>query len=322
MNTITTFLGRFCVLAALIAAPWANVGADAKNFRILLYLALASGILAFVSLWTTPRRDRRTNAYFGTIATAIPLALGLALAVFQFQPLSEETLARVSPRVLELKAELLPPDCVGSAHITETDRPVEPVDTAETVEATKSVDAAGTVEAIESVETAGTVGTTGTVEAVETTKAVEAFATGEAPSLDAFADPKFRAPALLDEAEETALREALSEPFPFDPETPFDLQSATAVDAAVERAFLPVDAPARNAWGRTISVYPLATRQTTLIFGTALIFFLSTAILFNSNASRRFLWSAVALNGLAVALFVSPGARIRRFLRTKRSPIG
>ncbi|MBQ8286040.1 MAG: hypothetical protein IJZ10_07030, partial [Thermoguttaceae bacterium] len=171
MNTITTFLGRFCVLAALIAAPWANVGADAKNFRILLYLALASGILAFVSLWTTPRRDRRTNAYFGTIATAIPLALGLALAVFQFQPLSEETLARVSPRVLELKAELLPPDCVGSAHITETDRSVKSVDAAETVEATKSVDAAGTVEAFESVDAAGTVGTTKSVDAAGTVEA-------------------------------------------------------------------------------------------------------------------------------------------------------
>ena len=240
MNRLTTFLGRFCVLAALIAAPWANVGVDARNFRILLYLTLASGIFALISLWTTPRRERRTNSYFGTLATAIPLALGLALAVAQFQPLSEETLARVSPRVLELKAELLPPDFDEAS---------------------------------------------------------------DAPPLDAFADPAFRAPALLDEEVETTLRETLSEPFPFDAEASFDLQSATAVDAAVERAFLPEDAPARNAWGRTISVYPLATRQTILVFGTALVVFLSAAILFNTNASRRFLWSAVALNGLAVALF-------------------
>ncbi len=244
MNRLTTFLGRFCVLAALIAAPWANVGADAKNFRILLYLALASGICAFISLWTTPRRERRANSYFGTLATAIPLALGLALAVVQILPLSDETLARVAPRVLELKAELLPPDCDEAVDV---------------------------------------------------------------PSLDAFADSAFRAPATLDEAEEAALRETLSEPFPFDPETPFDLQSATAVDATVERAFLPADAPARNAWGRTISVYPLATRQSILIFGAALILFLSTTILFNSNASRRFFWSAVALNGLAVALFCLAG---------------
>ncbi|MBR4103211.1 MAG: hypothetical protein IKK39_03990, partial [Thermoguttaceae bacterium] len=93
MNRLTTFLGRFCVLAALIAAPWANAGADARNFRILLYLALASGICAFIALWTTPRRERRTNSYFGTLATAIPLTLGLALAVVQLLPLSDETLA-------------------------------------------------------------------------------------------------------------------------------------------------------------------------------------------------------------------------------------
>jgi hypothetical protein len=99
----------------------------------------------------------------------------------------------------------------------------------------------------------------------------------------------------------------LSEPFPIDAEAPLDLQSATAVDAAVERAFLPEDAPARNAWGRTISVYPLATRQTLLTFGTAFLIFLSAAILFNTSASRRFLWSAVALNGLAVALFCLAG---------------
>jgi len=244
MNRLATFLGRFCVLAALIAAPWANVGVDARNFRILLYLTLAGGILAFVSLWTTPRRERRTNSYWGTLATAIPLALGLALGVAQVLPLSEETLARVSPRVLELKAELLPPDCDEAA---------------------------------------------------------------EVPSLDAFADAEFRAPALLDEAEEAALRESLSEPFPFDPDAPLDLQSATAVDAAVERAFLPADAPARNAWGRTISVYPLATRAQLLIFGAATIIFLSAAILFNTNASRRFLWRAVALNGLAFALFCLAG---------------
>ncbi|MBQ2790701.1 MAG: O-antigen ligase family protein, partial [Thermoguttaceae bacterium] len=244
MNRLTTFLGRFCVLAALIAAPWANVGADAKNFRILLYLTLASGIFAFVSLWTTPRRERRTNSYFGTLATAIPLALGLGLAVAQFLPLSDATLARVSPRVLELKAELLPPDFDEASDV---------------------------------------------------------------PTLDAFADSEFQAPAPLDETKEAALREALSDPFSFDAEAPLDLQSATAVDAAVERAFLPADAPARNAWGRSISVYPLATRETTLIFGTALIFFLSAAFLFNSSASRRFLWSAVALNGLAVALFCLAG---------------
>ena len=244
MNRLTTFLGRFCVLAALIAAPWANAGVDARNFRILLYLTLAGGIFTFVSLWTTPRRERRTNSYFGTLATAVPLALGLGLAVAQICPLSEETLERVSPRVLELKAELTPPDF--------DDVP-------------------------------------------------------ETPPLDAFADPEFRAPDMLDEAEETALRESLSEPFPFDPEAPLDLQSATAVDAAVERAFLPADAPARTAWGRTISVYPLATRQALLNFGAALIIFLSAAILFNTNASRRFLWSAVALNGLAVALFCLAG---------------
>ncbi len=91
MNRLTTFLGRFCVLAALIAAPWANVGVDARNFRVLLYLALASGIFAFVSLWTTPRRERRTNSYWGTLATAIPLALGLALGVAQVLPLSDAT---------------------------------------------------------------------------------------------------------------------------------------------------------------------------------------------------------------------------------------
>lgn len=244
MNRLTTFLGRFCVLAALIASPWANVGVDARNFRVFLYLALASGVFALVSLWTTPRRERRTNSYFGTLATAIPLTLGLALAVAQILPTSAETLARLSPRVLELKAELLPPDFDEAP---------------------------------------------------------------DAPALDAFADPEFRAPAWLDEAKEAALREALSEPFPFDAEAPLDLQSATAVDAAVERAFLPADAPARNAWGRTLSVYPLATRQMILVFGTALIIFFSAAILFNTTASRRFLWSAVALNGLAVALFCLAG---------------
>jgi len=244
MNRLTTFLGRFCVLAALIPAPWANVGVDARNFRILLYLTLAGGIFALASLWTTPRRERRTNSYWGTIATAVPLALGLALVVAQFTPLADETLARVSPRVLELKAELLPPD----------------------------FDAAT-----------------------------------ETPPLDAFADPEFRAPALLDEAEEAALRESLSESFPFDPTSPLDLQSATAVDAAVERAFLPADAPARNAWGRTISVYPLATREQFLVFGAATLLFLAAAVLFNTNGSRRFLWGAIALNGLAFALFCLAG---------------
>ncbi|MBQ1278358.1 MAG: hypothetical protein IIY07_06905, partial [Thermoguttaceae bacterium] len=148
MNRLTTFLGRFCVLAALIASPWANVGVDARNFRVFLYLALAGGIFALASLWTTPRRERRTNAYFGTLATAIPLTLGLALAVAQILPTSAETLARLSPRVLELKAELLPPDFDEAP---------------------------------------------------------------DAPALDAFADPEFRAPAWLDEAKEAALREALSE---------------------------------------------------------------------------------------------------------------
>ncbi|MBR4833755.1 MAG: hypothetical protein IKU86_05390, partial [Thermoguttaceae bacterium] len=76
MNKWTTFLGRVCVLTALVAAPWANAGADPENFRFLLILTLASGILAFVSLWTTPRRVRRTNSYAGTLATAVPLALG------------------------------------------------------------------------------------------------------------------------------------------------------------------------------------------------------------------------------------------------------
>ena len=267
MNRLTTFLGRFCVLAALIPAPWANVGVDARNFRVLLYFALASGIFALVSLWTTPCRDRRTNSYLGTIATAIPLALGVALAVAQFLPTSEETLARVSPRVLELKAELLPPDGADASDAEKT------------------------------------------------------------ASLDAFADPAFRAPDLLDEAKETALRESLSEPFPFDPNAPLDLQSATAVDAAVENAFLVADAPARNAWGRTISVYPLATREQLLIFGAATLLFLASAILFNTNGSRRFLWRAVALNGLAFALFclagkLNPGLyeneTIRDWLNNKR----
>lgn len=241
MNKWTTFLGRGCALAALVVAPWANAGADPKSFRVLLILTLASGILAFVSLWTTPRRVRRTNVYVGTLATALPLALGIALVALQLVPLSEETLARVSPRILELKAELLPPDGF------------------------------------------------------------------DAPPLDAFADPEFRAPEPLSPEREAALRETLSEPVPFDAETPFDLQSATAVDAAVEKAFLPEDSSARNAWGRTISVYPFATLEAFLPFGAAALLFLSSAILFDTRGSRSALWRTVAANGLAVALFCLVG---------------
>lgn len=228
-------------MTALVVAPWANAGADPKNFRILLILTLASGIFAFVSLWTTPRRVRRTNSYAGTLATAVPLALGLALVVGQIVPLSDATLERVSPRVLELKAELLPPD--GA----------------------------------------------------------------DVPPLEAFADPEFRASDFLEPEREAALRKTLGEPVPFDEAAPLDLQSAAAVDAAVEKAFLPDDAPARNAWGRTISLYPLATKERLLHFGAAAIFFLAAAILFDTSGSRRFLWRTVALNGLAVALFCLAG---------------
>ncbi|MBR4834210.1 MAG: O-antigen ligase family protein, partial [Thermoguttaceae bacterium] len=129
----------------------------------------------------------------------------------------------------------------------------------------------------------------------------------DVPPLEAFADPAFRAPDLLAPERETALRETLGEPIPFDEAAPFDLQSAAAVDAAVEEAFLPDDAPARNAWGRTISVYPLRTRSELLHFGAAAVFFLAAAVLFNSSGSRRFLWRTVAMNGLTVALFCLAG---------------
>ena len=93
-----------------------------------------------------------------------------------------------------------------------------------------------------------------------------------------------------------------------DEDTKFDVRRALILDAAAEQQFLlPGFRFGMREWGRTISVYPLATRQSVPMFWAAFLLFLSASILFNTAESRRVLLSVVVFVGLAFALFALAG---------------
>ncbi len=106
--TILLFLGRFFVLCAIVAGPWKNGGADLLYQRFFLLLALGSGICALGALATAPLEQRKETNLVPGLCVSIPLLLGLALCVLQVAPLSEKTLAKLSPYVLELKEFVTP----------------------------------------------------------------------------------------------------------------------------------------------------------------------------------------------------------------------
>ncbi len=110
MNRLFFTLGRFCILGALIVAPWTGGGTEPIVLLGSVVAVFVGAICALAALWTTPKRERRKNVYCGTLLTSILLTAGLALGFFQLVPLSEATLERVAPRVVELKRALLPPD--------------------------------------------------------------------------------------------------------------------------------------------------------------------------------------------------------------------
>lgn len=237
MNRLSFILGRFCILAALTVAPWTGGGENPTVLLGLVGAILVGAFFALVALWTTPRRERRKNVYRGTLWASATAALGIAFCVFQIVPLSDDSLARFAPRVVELKRLLLPPDAPGT-------------------------------------------------------------------TLAEVSKPEFQPPENwgVDAAQET--ERFLSETFPFaEGDAKTDVRSALAVDAAVENELLAQDAPSRNAWGKTISVYPLASREKLIKLWAAALLFISTTVLFNTNSARRLFWNCVVVNGVAFALF-------------------
>lgn len=110
LNNILKNTGRLCVLGVIVAGPWRNGAFEPLYLRALIFLTIASAVLALATLWTTPSRERKLNSYWSTILIAVPLLLGLGLGVIQAVPLSDSVLAKFSPRILEMRELILPPE--------------------------------------------------------------------------------------------------------------------------------------------------------------------------------------------------------------------
>ena len=245
------------MLGVVVISPWRNSSSEPEVLRLLLFLVIASGVLALASLWTTPRRERKVNSYHSPILLSIPMALGIMLCALQAKPLPDDWLKILSPKVPELRQVLLP-------------------DTASGVN-------------LDSIY-------------------------GE----DGGAARRELAATLADDVAPTV--DFLNETIQYDDEdVRFDARRALALDAAAERQFLvPSYRFGMREWGRMISVYPLATRQTTTLFWAAIVLFLAAAVLFNTADSRRVLLKTVVFVALAFALLALAGrANYEVILRAK-----
>ena len=110
LNRILKNIGRLCVLSVVVAGPWRNGAFEPLYLRVLIYLIIASAVFALLALWTTPSRERKFNSYWSAIFVSIPLLLGTLLGVFQTIPLSDSTLTKFSPRIVELREATFPPE--------------------------------------------------------------------------------------------------------------------------------------------------------------------------------------------------------------------
>ncbi len=238
INRFLRLAGQFCVLFLIVIGPWRNGGSEPSVLRWFLYLTAAIGVLALLSLWTTPTRERQKFSYFPTIAISIPCFLGLALCCLQLRPLSDETLGALSPHTLELKKVLLPKNLNVSLS-----------------------------------------------------------------ELSAFDGDDSLRESLNSFGELETNREFLGKTFPWNESETFDLERALILDQALENELLSSnDLDRDSTWGRCISVYPLATRQSLPLFWGALVLLFSVSVLFNTSESRRILFKTVLFTGLLFAL--------------------
>lgn len=232
-------IGRLSVIFLIVLSPWRNGAFEPRVLRILLWLVVASGISALLSLWTTPLRERKVNSYGATILLSLPLFVGLLLGIFQATTLSPELLGQLSPSVFELKR----------------------------------------------LTTSPTFGIT-----------LDELLSGNRDSLP-------------DEVRTKALERAnfflnsKRQVFPYEENVEVVARSLV-LDGALEQKLLPESGRSQlREWGDTISVYPLATRQSLPAFWAAVVVFLASSILFNTVESRRVLLKAVVFTGLVMALF-------------------
>lgn len=101
----------------------------------------------------------------------------------------------------------------------------------------------------------------------------------------------------------TLNKDFLAQTIPWDSSSSFDLERAIILDQAVENEFLNSDQESKTVfWGKSISVYPLLTRQSILLFWGALILLFSASVLFNTPAARSFLFKTVVFTGVLFAL--------------------
>lgn len=93
-----------------------------------------------------------------------------------------------------------------------------------------------------------------------------------------------------------------------DSDVKFDVSRALVLDAAAEQQFFPeAQRYVTKEWGRSISIYPLASKERFPQFLIAMILFLSASVLFNTAEARRALLIVVSLVGMAFALLALAG---------------
>ncbi|MDO5308107.1 MAG: O-antigen ligase family protein [Planctomycetia bacterium] len=205
------------------------------------------------------------NSYKGALLASIPLILALALSVLQFIPLPYNVVAKLSPRVPELNHALTPPN-IGYDTIHSLPTSVE-------IDEDFSSDHDGEND-------------------TEGDRALE--------MIERLEQVKDR----LSESEALKQTRILGEQaFPYEDDSAYDVETAMIIDALVENEFLPEAQRNRVAvWGHTISLYPLASREMFMRMWAGFILFLAASLLFNTNASRRFLFIVAALVGLCYSL--------------------